>query len=74
MKLRAKLTILMISVFITLMGFDLMIPSSLVEWMKISKKAGYQIIANLKVEEARAAVLSSFSKPSIIIEVSSPSI
>ena len=56
MKLRAKLAILMISILITLIGFNLMVSSSAVDMVKIGKKAGYRIIANVLAEEAKVAV------------------
>ena len=66
MKFRAKIAILMISIFITLIGFDLMIPSSVIDMLKIGKKIGYRITANVLTEETRIDVLASFFVPSSI--------
>jgi len=46
MKLRAKLAILAIAIFITFLGFNLIASSSVVDILKTGKKAGYEIIAN----------------------------
>jgi hypothetical protein len=46
MKLRAKLAILTIAIFLTFLGFNLIASSSVVDVLKIGKKAGYKIIAN----------------------------
>lgn len=47
MKLRTKITIFMIAVMLTFIGFNLMTPSAAVELTKIGKKAGYEIISNV---------------------------
>ena len=46
MKLRVKLAILMIATLLTFVGFNLIASSSVVDMLKISKKAGHEIIAN----------------------------
>ena len=46
MSFKAKIAILLLAVFITLAGFSI-ISAPAVDLMKIGKKAGYQIIANV---------------------------
>ncbi len=50
MKIRTRLGIFALAVVITLGGFNLMVSPSTVELLKISKEAGYDIIANFLVE------------------------
>ncbi|MFQ6038337.1 MAG: hypothetical protein ACE5LV_06950 [Candidatus Aminicenantales bacterium] len=47
MKLRTKALILLVAAILTFIGFSLMSSSSAVELVKMGKKAGYQIIANV---------------------------
>ncbi len=46
MNFKAKVAILLLAVFITLAGFSL-ISAPVVDIIKVGKKAGYQIIANV---------------------------
>ena len=55
MKLRTKITIFMIAVMLTFIGFNLMTPSAAVELMKVGKKAGYEIISNVLARAETAA-------------------
>jgi len=56
MSFKAKIAILLAAVLITLAGFNLIASSPALEIMKVGKKAGYQIIANVLAEgEAHAA-------------------
>ncbi|MFB0565903.1 MAG: hypothetical protein ACETWK_09535 [Candidatus Aminicenantaceae bacterium] len=53
MKLKAKAAILMISTLFTIIGFNMIASSSVVDILKIGKKAGYKIIANTLAMEAK---------------------
>lgn len=50
MNFKAKVAILLVAVLISLAGFNLIASSSAVDMMKIGKKAGYKIIANVLAE------------------------
>jgi hypothetical protein len=47
MNFKAKVAILLVAALISLAGFNLMASSSAVDMMKVGKKAGYKIIANV---------------------------
>ncbi len=47
MSFKAKVAILIVAVFITLLGFNLVASSSALDIMKVGKQAGYEIIANV---------------------------
>jgi hypothetical protein len=47
MSFKSKVAILLVAVFITLFGFNLIASSSALDIMKIGKQAGYEIIANV---------------------------
>jgi hypothetical protein len=56
MSLKAKLAILLAAVLITLAGFNLIASSPALDIMKVGKKAGFEIIANVLAEaEAHAS-------------------
>ncbi len=59
MKLRTKITVFMIAVMLTFIGFNLMTSSAAVDLMKIGKKAGYDIISNV-LAKAETATHHSF--------------
>jgi len=50
MNFKAKVAILLVAVLISLAGFNLIASSSAVDMMKVGKKAGYKIIANVLAE------------------------
>lgn len=50
MNFKAKVAILLVAVLISLAGFNLIASSSAVDMMKVGKKAGYNIIANVLAE------------------------
>ena len=55
MNFKAKIVILLVAVLITLAGFNLIASSPALDIMKVGKKAGYHIIANVLAEaEAHA--------------------
>jgi len=43
MKLRAKIAILIIAVIISFVGFNLLVPSSVLELMDAGQKTGYEV-------------------------------
>ena len=47
MRLLTKLEIFFIAVILTFFLFNVMVPSSAVELIKVGKQAGYEIIANV---------------------------
>ena len=47
MNLKAKLAIFLLAVLLTFLGFNLIAYSGAVDLLKIGKKAGYEIIANV---------------------------
>ena len=51
MRLRTKLTILLVAVFLTFVGFNLIAFSPAVDLLKIGKEAGNEIIANVLAKE-----------------------
>jgi len=53
MNFKAKVAIFLVAVLATLIGFSA-IASPSVEMMKVAKKAGYDIIANVVAKEAAA--------------------
>lgn len=59
MKLRTKITIFLIAVMLTFIGFNLMTPSAAVELTKVGKEAGYEIISNV-LAKAETANHNSF--------------
>jgi hypothetical protein len=50
MSFKAKVAIFLLATLITLTGFNLIASSSAVDILKVGKKAGYQIIANVLAE------------------------
>lgn len=50
MNFKAKVAIALVAVLISLAGFNLIASSSAVDMMKVGKKAGYRIIANVLAE------------------------
>jgi hypothetical protein len=50
MNFKAKLAIFLTAVLISLAGFNLIATSSALDIMKVGKKAGYKIIANVLAE------------------------
>lgn len=50
MNFKAKVAILLAAALLSLAGFNLIASSSAVDMMKIGKKAGYKIIANVVAE------------------------
>ena len=50
MNFKAKVAILVLAALISLAGFNLMASSSAIDMMKVGKKAGYKIIANVLAE------------------------
>ncbi len=56
MSFKSKIAILLAAVLITLAGFNLIASSPALDIIKVGKKAGYEIIANVLAEaEAHAA-------------------
>jgi len=47
MSLKSKIAIFLLATLVTLTGFNLIASSSALDIMKVGKKAGYQIIANV---------------------------
>ncbi len=47
MRLRTKIEIFLMAIVLTFFLFNMMIPPSAVELLKIGKQAGYEIIANV---------------------------
>ncbi len=47
MSFKAKVAIFLLATLITLVGFNLIASSSALDIMKVGKKAGYEIIANV---------------------------
>lgn len=60
MSIKTKFAILAASILITFIGFNLIASPTLVEMMKVGKKAGYEIIANVLAKEAAQANSVSF--------------
>jgi len=60
MSLKSKIAIFLLATLITLTGFNLIASSSALDIMKVGKKAGYQIIANVLAETDLPADPSSF--------------
>ncbi len=54
MNFKAKVAILLVAVLISVAGFNLLASSSAVDMMKMGKKAGYKIIANVLAEAGSA--------------------
>jgi hypothetical protein len=50
MNFKAKVAILLVAVMVSLAGFNLIASSPAVDMMKMGKKAGYKIIANVVAE------------------------
>ena len=50
MSFKAKVAIFLLATLITLTGFNLIASSSALDIMKVGKKAGYEIIANVLAE------------------------
>jgi hypothetical protein len=54
MKIKTKIAIFLTAVFLSLLGFNFMVcGSQCVDMLKIGKKAGYEIIANVLTVEAK---------------------
>ena len=51
MRIRTKLTILLVAVFLTFVGFNLIAFSPAVDLLKLGKEAGNEIIANVLAKE-----------------------
>jgi len=47
MRLTTKIEIFLMAVFLTFFLFNMMVPPSAVELLKIGKQAGYEIIVNV---------------------------
>ena len=47
MSFKSRVAIFLLATLVTLMGFNLIASSSALDIMKVGKKAGYQIIANV---------------------------
>jgi hypothetical protein len=58
MNFKAKVAILLLAVFITLAGFSL-ISAPALDIMKVGKKAGYEIIANVLAKAEQASIRST---------------
>ncbi len=54
MNFKAKIAILLVAALISLAGFNLIASSSALDMMKVGKKAGYKIIANVLAEAESA--------------------
>ncbi len=61
MRLRTKLTIFLAAVFLTFVGFNLIAFSPAVDLLRIGKKAGNEIIANVLAKEKPITKLSGSS-------------
>ncbi len=58
MRLRTKVSIFLAAVFLTFVGFNLVAFSPAVDLLRIGKKAGNEIIANVLAQEERITKLS----------------
>lgn len=54
MNFKAKVAILLVAVLVSVAGFNLIASSSAIDMMKVGKKAGYKIIANVQAEVPRS--------------------
>jgi ABC-type antimicrobial peptide transport system permease subunit len=61
MRLRTKVSIFLAAVFLTFVGFNLVAFSPAVDLLRIGKKAGYEIIANVLAQEEPITKLSGSS-------------
>ena len=61
MRLRTKVSIFLAAVFLTFVGFNLIAFSPAVDLLRIGKKAGNEIIANVLVKEEAITKLSGSS-------------
>ncbi len=61
MRLRTKVSIFLAAVFLTFVGFNLIAFSPAVDLLRIGKKAGNEIIANVLAQEERITKLSGSS-------------
>ncbi len=61
MRLRTKVSIFLTAVFLTFVGFNLIAFSPAVDLLRIAKKAGNEIIANVLVKEEAITKLSGSS-------------
>lgn len=55
MNFRSKIAIFLLATLVTLAGFNLIASSPALDIMKVGKRAGYQIIANVLAEAQRPA-------------------
>ena len=62
MRLRTKVTIFMLAVLVTFVGFNLIVTPSAVDLLKIGKEAGYEIISNFLAKGETATPHSFPSK------------
>jgi transcriptional regulator GlxA family with amidase domain len=61
MRLRTKVSIFLAAVFLTFVGFNLVAFSPAVDLLRIGKKAGNEIIANVLAQEEPITKLSGSS-------------
>jgi hypothetical protein len=61
MRLRTKLSIFLTAVFLTFVGFNLIAFSPAMDLLRIGKKAGNEIIANVLAQEEPITKLSGSS-------------
>jgi len=61
MRLRTKVSILLTAVILTFVGFNLIVFSPAMDLLRIGKKAGNEIIANVLVKEEAITKLSGSS-------------
>jgi hypothetical protein len=59
MRFKTKVAIFLLATLITLAGFNLIASSSALDIMKVGKKAGYEIIANVLAKAEPASHRSS---------------
>lgn len=60
MSLKAKIAIFIVAVLLTFVGFNMIASTGAVDLLKVGKKAGYEIIANVL---AKAETASHHSNP-----------
>jgi len=61
MRLRTKLTIFLVAILLTFVGFNLIAFSPAVDLLKLGKEAGNEIIANVLAKEEPITKLSGSS-------------
>lgn len=55
MNIKAKIAIFLVAILLTFLGFNLIASSGAVDLLKVGKKAGYRIIANVSANPDTAS-------------------